>query len=688
MASDQDLVMGIDLMAMCSPSGLRQPRYAVVVIRGDGEVVERHEDVSRRRLVKLVWKFKPKILAVDNVFELASSPSKLVKFLSLLPAEVKLVQVTGSPLYGFKPLKYLARAHGLFAGGKLSPVKAAELSARLALRGVGYVACLVKGETRIVVCRRRVPGEGGMSEDRFERKIRTSVLRVAREIKESLDSHGFDYDLFVRKGKHGFDSCLFIVYAPRDELKGVVKSMKSSDVRVLVKREPSRKLTFAPISGEEPLGSSARDYLIVGVDPGVVTGVAAINLFGRLVLLMSKRHLSRSQLISALMEHGHPILIATDVNPPPSFVEKLASMLRAPTFYPPQSLTVSEKQEIIKRYFDEFKLDVRGSLDSHKRDALAAALKAFMNFRNKFEQAEAHAREAGAAVSSKELRALIIKGYSIRDAIEKLTPKVEEPPPPKVEVKQPVERDEVRELKEKLKAERRRVKALLAQREQLASRIEELEKKVRELERTIELLQVEMTMKIKKEREVAALESRISQLTSMLNEVGRKRDELERKLSEWRGAFNKLLRGELIPLKPFRNLSKDDALKSLKCLNVRKGDAIYVHDLSLADPEAVKELSKIGVKCIVGSRRPPAHVLNLLEENVIPFISADEVELTWIDEHPLADRILLDKLASEIKAKLMRMAEDRETSRIKSLFEEYRRERLESLKDLDFALEY
>ncbi|RLE52050.1 MAG: hypothetical protein DRJ20_00920, partial [Candidatus Methanomethylicota archaeon] len=670
MSSEHELFMGIDLMSMSSPAGVRQPRYAVVIVKSDGEVVDRLEDVTRRRLVRLVWKFKPKVLAVDNVFELASSPRKLLKFMSLLPSHVRLVQVTGSPPAGFTPLSSLAQMHGLSVGGKLSPVQAAEVSARLAIRGVGYVACPVKGETRIVVCRQRVPGEGGMSEDRFERKIRTSVLRVAREIREVLDSKGFDYDLYVRKGKHGFDSCLFIVYAPRESLRGLVKPMKSGDVRVVVKRELSRKLTFMPLSGEKSSPSPVKDYLIVGVDPGVVTGVAAINLFGRLILLMSKRHLSRSQLVSTLMEYGYPILIASDVNPPPSFVEKLASMLSAQVFYPSHSLTVSEKQEILKRYFDEFKLQFTRSLDSHKRDALAAALKAYMNFRNKFEQAEAHAREAGAAIPSKELRALIIKGYSISDAIEKLKPKVEEPPTPaKVEVKPPVERGEIQELREKLKAERRRVQALLAQRDQLTSRIEDLERKVWELERTIESLQVEMTMKIKKEREIAALESRINKLTSMLSSVSRERDELGRKLREWKQIFIKLLRGELIALKPFKNLTKDDAFKSLKIHNVQKGDAIYVHDLSFADLEVVKELSRIGVKCIVGCRSPPPHVLDVLEENVIPFILGEEVKLVWIDEHPLADKKLLEDLAGELKNRLMRIAEEREESRIRALFE-------------------
>ena len=66
-------------MPMSSPNSSRQARYAVVVLK-EGEVSSKYLGVTRRKLLKLLWSFKPKILALDNVYELSSSSRGLLKF--------------------------------------------------------------------------------------------------------------------------------------------------------------------------------------------------------------------------------------------------------------------------------------------------------------------------------------------------------------------------------------------------------------------------------------------------------------------------------------------------------------------------------------------------------------------------------------------------------------------------------
>jgi len=683
------IVFGADLMPMFSPQASRQPKYAVVIFK-DGKIINRLEDVSRRKLVKLTWKFKPSILAIDNVFELASNVRKLIRFLSFLPSSLKVVQVTGSPSSGFKSLSVLVEEHGLSVGGKLSPLQAAEFSAKLAMMNVGYVVYPSRGESRIIVCRKRRPGEGGMSEDRFKRKIRLCVMRISREIKSLLDEHGFDYDMFYRESRSGFDSCFFIVYAPPDVVKGVVKSEDYGDVRVMVRKEYGSKLLFHPLGKDLPTDPMVKNYLIVGVDPGMVTGVAVLNLFGQLLLLTSKRHLSRSALINLLIDYGQPILIASDVNPPPTFVQKLASMLNASLFVPSQNLTSAEKQSIIKNYLDDFKPQLRSTMDSHMKDALSAAVKAYMSFKNKFEQAEAHARELNVLVPVKQLRALIVKGYNIRDAIEKLKIKyksrktdekllVEK----RVKPKPPVSSEEVELLKKKLKAEKERVQVLLSQKEQLMGEIERLNRRIRELEETIQSLRSEISLELRRQREIASLELRVNQLTKIVNSLNVEREKLMDRINKWRKLFIKILGGSFIALKPVKNLTKDDVFRSIRLYNIGRDDAVYVYDLSVADDEAIRELARVKVKCVIGDYTPPNHILELFEEYVIPFILAGDVELTWIDEFPIARRDLVNVLSERIKSELIRKSEERELSRLKALFDEYRRERIGDLKDFN-----
>lgn len=684
------IIFGADLMPMYSPQASRQPRYALVVLK-DGKIVNRFEDVSKRKLIKLIWKFKPSILAIDNVFEFVSSVRKLINFISLLPSSLKLVQVTGSPSSGFKSLSVLAEEHGLGAVGKLSSLQAAELAAKLAMMNVGYVVHPSRGESRIVICRKRRPGEGGMSEDRFKRKVRLSVLRIAREIKELLDTHGFDYDMFYRGSKSGYDGCFFVVYAPLEVVREVIKSEDYGDVGVIVRREYGYKLLFHPLREDLPTDPMVKNYLIVGVDPGMVTGVAVLNLFGQLLLLTSKRHLSRSALINMLMDYGKPILIACDVNPPPAFAEKLASMLKANLFTPPKSLSSDEKQLIIKNYIESFKPQLQSAMDSHMKDALSAAVKAYMSFKNKFEQAEAHARELNVIVPVKQLRALIVRGFNIKDAIEKLKSKYElKRIADKVAVRKiespSIRSEEVRLLKEKLKAERERIRLLMSQREQLISRIEQLNRRIKELEGIVESLRSEISIEIRRQREIANLESRVNQLTRLVNSLKADRERLMNKLELWREFFTKFLSGFFAPLKPIKNLTRDDVVRSIRLYGIGRNDMVYVHDPSVADEEAVEKLAMIKVKCIVSDVIPPNHILELFEEHVIPFILGRDVELTWIDGFPVARRDLIEALSDKIRKELLQRSEEKELHRLRALFNEYRRERTRNLEDFNFLV--
>jgi predicted RNase H-like nuclease (RuvC/YqgF family) len=72
------------------------------------------------------------------------------------------------------------------------------------------------------------------------------------------------------------------------------------------------------------------------------------------------------------MQIGSPLIIASDVNPMPRSVKDVAKSLGCKVYYPEKSLTNIEKIKLLKKY----KKDVRG----HKKDALAAAIKAYKHY--------------------------------------------------------------------------------------------------------------------------------------------------------------------------------------------------------------------------------------------------------------------------------------------------------------------
>ena len=144
--------------------------------------------------------------------------------------------------------------------------------------------------------------------------------------------------------------------------------------------------------------------MIVGYDPGIVAGLAAIDLDMTPVLVISGRELDRGTAVSLLTDVGVPVVVATDKNPPPDMVRKLAAMLNAQLFTPSKSLSTSEKESLVNEYTRKFDIEVK---NTHERDALAAVLKAYSIFKEKMEKLSAKVRSIGIKV--KDLQRYKIK---------------------------------------------------------------------------------------------------------------------------------------------------------------------------------------------------------------------------------------------------------------------------------------
>lgn len=173
----------------------------------------------------------------------------------------------------------------------------------------------------------------------------------------------------------------------------------------------------------------------MGIDPGVYTAFAALNLNGELVASGCEKEASDERVVEIIRKIGIPSLIASDVNPPPSFVQKVAARFNVRLFYPPRSLTQEEK-----RRMGEFIGDV------HIRDAYAGAMKAYHAYENRLRQIEG----MDTALDRDLLKHMVVQGYSLHNAELLLTRKEEKR----------VEAEEEKEAR-KEKAERRRDERVL-----------------------------------------------------------------------------------------------------------------------------------------------------------------------------------------------------------------------------------
>ncbi len=143
-------------------------------------------------------------------------------------------------------------------------------------------------------------------------------------------------------------------------------------------------------------------YLIVGIDAGINTGYAILDLSGKLIGSGALKEASDNKLVSIISNFGIPVLVASDTCPPSHFVRKVAARFNVKVFHPDESLSKIEKREIGKKLAD---LD-----DPHIRDSYAGAVKAYRKYQNRLRQID------GMDVEDKELlKKMIITGQKISD---------------------------------------------------------------------------------------------------------------------------------------------------------------------------------------------------------------------------------------------------------------------------------
>ena len=123
--------------------------------------------------------------------------------------------------------------------------------------------------------------------------------------------------------------------------------------------------------------------VIVGIDPGTTTGLAFFDLEGTFLCTESRRNFKRSEIRKFILEQGKPIIIASDMNPLPQSIEKIASCFSARVIFPEGVLTRKDKRRIVGDFLKEW--DESGNAvpwkNQHEKDALVAGWYAWKRVR-------------------------------------------------------------------------------------------------------------------------------------------------------------------------------------------------------------------------------------------------------------------------------------------------------------------
>jgi predicted RNase H-like nuclease (RuvC/YqgF family) len=614
------------------------PKYSVVVLR-DGVVYKEVENVPLYKVIRLILEYRADILAVDNLNEIVESPRDIAKLSKLIPPWCRVVEVAGVE----QRLVEVARKFNI-ESPHLTPLQAARVCAYAALNGIGREVKLYVDRTYVVVSKGRTPIQGGSSSERFKRSIRACVLRVVKEVKETLEKNGLDYDLLVKKSRGGLEKGLFVVYASLERVREVISPLRSRNVKITVKPV----LTSIPVTEE----SSSR-LVILGVDPGTTIGIAVLDFTGKPLLVASGKVPDREQVVGEVLRFGKPVIIAVDTSKPPEFAKKLASKLGAILYTPEYDLTVEEKQKLSSEYSVLYTIDIP---DSHARDALAGAIKAYRSFKPLIEEVESKTRGLRGVVREKII-VEVLRGKSLVEVLDEY-------------FMRELSRDfKLRQKTPLIVKSNERVKEDL---DKLHSRIVELESIVKKLEeelkirdKLIEELQIELKAVKKRdlseecERRVQNLLLEIESLRKMLRDRENTLNSILQHVVSLEEAINRLIKGDLIgavkasSLKNTTCTSKPVYLDDLKFLSNELLECIKREKSVLLIPPGVQIDWKV-VKVPVVEVSP---VLDFKDYVLVASNSLSNVKELW--------RTIEEFEAKERRRRIMEMIEEYKKSRIK-----------------------
>ena len=644
---DRLKVFGIDIIKGSVRSKSRRPMYAL--IRMEGQAIESESEVSMFRLFRLLSSEQPDILAVDSLQEIAADQHELFFFLQHLPPQTRLVQVTGGERK--ETLGKVAARYNI-SFDRFDPFAEARTSAQVASLGAGAEVIAFENETEVVVSRHRSLGKGGWSQNRYVRKIHGGVQRKGREIEQALIASGLRYEKKETRAFGGCSRVAFRVFAVRDQIP--VSTYRGSDVQVRISGKRLDRIRFRPLTGRPR-------YLIVGIDPGTTTAVAALDLDGNLLYLTSSRQMNMSGVIESLYKAGKPLIIASDVQEMPFSVEKIRRAFSAIAHSPKQDMSVDSKMELTAPF---------AYANDHERDALSAALDAYRQYRNKFQNL---AKRVPPGHDLDEVRARVIRGQALEQVLGDL--KVREVAPEAAEPVVAIEgkRDE-------------RVRVLDGMVKRLRTYVAELQEEVKERNYEIQRLQSRLRRvhtardaELAKDADIARRDAIIQGLKKRFRKEERHNKSLKKRLERKKQSEEIAREGDAVPLKVLEALTKDGLFQLTGEAGVEEGDVIYVTRTDGWGRSVVKDLADAGVVAVIAS----AHALSAgdpqmppsFRELCLPLLSAGETRAQVKGKIGLVPKEALDAALARWKGEQEQREREKKSAMVEHIFKEYKSER-------------
>lgn len=319
--------------------------------------------------------------------------------------------------------------------------------------------------------------------------------------------------------------------------------------------------------------------IIIGLDPGVNFGIAILDVHGKVVNLVTKRNVKRSDVIKYITKFGRPLIVTSDVNPPPRTVEKIAHAFGCKLFIPEKSLTTKEKYRLTKEYHKLIKTD-------HETDALASCIKAWKHYRKFLKTIENTLNKYGLSTYYSEVVRKLLK--------EK--------------------RENIIKIIDELIAKERKIVEIEKRRSKEREIILKLEKKLVKKKQEVEYLRKELALLNRRLASVSTKLKIFSKIKLSLRELKKLREE-NRKMRKYIELLRKieiLSKNNLVPVLKMSMVSPKLLEELEKYIGLR--DRVIL----LNTNENLTFLNQFGIKCLLAEKPPARNLLGKLEFPVIP----------------------------------------------------------------------
>jgi len=369
------------------------------------------------------------------------------------------------------------------------------------------------------------------------------------------------------------------------------------------------------------------ELVIVGVDPGTTVGYAVIDLEGNVLDVKSSKEFSLNSLIEDITKSYITIIVGTDKQKLPSFVDKFAIKVGARIILPDKDLLVQEKRQLIKN--SKVK-------NSHEMDALASALYVQRRIKPLLLKINTFIEENHKEHLAYELKRLVIRhrGINIRTAAYLL----EHPQEKEAEfIKKVIEEKKYSEadffkIYHELQNEKKANILLKQQNNHVTNELEWMRKRFlslsKQTERMVSKEKMQNTALFKEER-----------LQNILNQTRNKENEIQVLSKEITTLRDFLaLQGDYVLVKRLANLGWTEFSQKNKILQIHKGDILLVDDPTIFSRQTLAVLKNI-VETIITNKQVNEIIkeelrcdcilskeISIKEEKYFALVKKDELE--------------------------------------------------------------